>query len=145
MHKLVIFLATILSAFPVAAHATMKCESTPLTQIEAKSLIELAPMILRSKRHGAKIDIIRWKPGKSVARAKFHTFMVATTEHRSTVLSNGLIGYFGVNKWTGDVLQLDNPGGPLIGKELSQAQAHLIRSHCLMRRLKAERVSSLRR
>ena len=44
---------------------------------------------------------------------------------------NGLIGYYGVNKNAGQVVELNSPESQVHGSELSRLQAQLRSKHCV--------------
>src|SRR4051812_39415206 len=97
-------LAGVCNAAPVGARS---CHATSLSNFDSKKLLEFLPAALVSRQYGGKLSVVRWSAHQRYHKDYFSFFMVLTTATKLTSLENGVIGYFAVNKWTADVLELD--------------------------------------
>jgi len=107
------------------------CSPAPLSQDDARNLVRLIPDALAAQRIGGKLTVIDWKPGHDYREDVFFFFeLLSTKSLPTTPLDNGVLGYFGVNRTTGEVVQLDSDTW-IKGATLKRLQDKLRASHCI--------------
>jgi hypothetical protein len=80
-------------------------------------------------RHGATVSVEPWNPGGNARRDIFWFFELSQYPGSNTPTGSGLIGYFGVNRWNGDVI--DANSDIVQDPALAPNQTIAIQSHCL--------------
>ncbi len=85
--------------------AQAACLPRQLSKQEARRLVSIVPAAEAAKRLGGRIDAMDWFPGADFRNDVYYFYVVLTDKKQVTVLDNGLIGYFAVNKKTGEVME----------------------------------------
>jgi len=133
MFKVIAFI-TFLGCFIVTpiAQSRTTCSTTPLSPIEAKHLLKFIPQAITAKKAGGKLDVVNWNPGTSYRKDLFYFFFLLVNDKgmQKTVLNNGVIGYFAVNKIDGDVFEALVPS-IIEDKVLMKMQAKIRTKHCI--------------
>jgi hypothetical protein len=126
---LMVFCALI---FPHGVSAQTSCVPTPLSPNEAKVLLKNIPEALSAKHIGGKLSVIDWSPGSSYRTESFYLYeLLSTKSTETTPLDNGVLGYFGVNKRTGQVVELNSDKPSVEGAELKRLQVRFRKEHCI--------------
>jgi len=127
-----VLLGVLLTASPIYA----QCRPTALSQREGQQLLEAIPQALAAQHAGGKLSVVEWNPGSGYRAEVFYLYMLLSTKSLPTTpLDNGVLGYFGVNKTTGEVVEL-NSGKPSVqGTTLMKLQKKIRASHCIDRQL----------
>jgi hypothetical protein len=134
---------TTLWPFSVAVAANRRsCSPTPVTKDEAISEIRTMPEALRLTDSTQSVDAVDWHPTGSFRTTSFYLFMVMAPRPEDVPLGNGLIGYFGVNKWTADILEMNSPKSFVLGPALRKYQNKLRRNHCLNSLISSHRTTT---
>ena len=108
-----------------AGSSAAPCAPTLLSEAEAKQLVMLVPVAQSiSQSGGTLIAEPCCKPSEP-----FYTFMVTTDLVKATLLENGLVGYFSVNKITGQVFDVADVES--VGPQLRVLQQRLRAKHCV--------------
>jgi len=123
-------------AFLLAAPGVMSqthCSAVPFSPDEARSLLRAIPDALAAKHIGGKLSTVEWRPPGSGYRVEnFFLFeLLSTKSLPTTPLNNGVLGYYGVNKTTGDVVELNSDKNPIQGHALKLMQDKLRALHCV--------------
>jgi hypothetical protein len=119
-------------AVPYRAECQSSCSPTPLSSSEAKELLNAIPQALAAKHISGKISIIDWSPGESYRTESFYFYEVLSTKSTETTpLNNGVLGYFGVNRTTGQVVELNSAEPSANGSKLTKLQERLRKKHCV--------------
>lgn len=112
------------------------CRSSLLTPDEARDVVKAVPDAIASKKIGGELSVIDWAPGNSYNTEKFYFFELLTTNSLPTTpLGNGVLGYFGVSKVTGQVVELNSQSQEVQGAELRRLQQKLRTKHCVTKEL----------
>ena len=127
-----VFILLLVSFLPLSARPSKPCGSASrLTDDEAKILLYVTPAAVSARRAGTDVDIERSEPSKEFpARNFFVAALVSQKPTSGSVLGNGILGYFAVDKRTGDV-ESTSDFTPVKGKELGRVQAWLRHAHCI--------------
>ena len=129
---------TIVALLPVLAvsqRSGRRCLSTPITKHEAQDLVKAIPDAIASTKIGGDLSVVDWKP-KGYNTRKFYLFELLTTKSLPTTpLGNGVLGYFAVNKATGQVVELNSDRPAVEGPELRKLQDKLRVRHCISKDL----------
>lgn len=119
-------------AIPYGAECQSSCSPTMVSSTEAKVLLNAIPQALAAKHIGGKVSIIDWSPGNSYRTESFYFYEVLSTKGTETTpLDNGVLGYFGVNKATGQVVELNSEEPSVNGSELTRLQEQFRQKHCV--------------
>jgi len=95
-------------------------------------LLGVIPQGLAAKHVGGKLSIVVWSPGANYRLDEFYFYEVLSTKSTTTnSLGNGVIGYFGVNKTTGQVVELNSTEPSVKGAELEKMQSRLRAKRCV--------------
>lgn len=105
------------------------CTAKPLSRKEAAQLLEVIPAAQYAKKVGGTISALDWSPGHDYRDDVFYFFVVFTSPPTGTPLENGLLGYFGVNKSTGEVIDLNEK--VVHDPALKELQKRLRTKHCV--------------
>lgn len=100
-----------------------------LNDDEAQILLYVIPAAVQARQAGTDVDIERSQPTKNFPADKF--FVAAVISQKPThesVLGNGILGYFAVDRRSAGVESLAD-FSPVTGKELERVQAWLRHSH----------------
>src|SRR5438270_4062052 len=125
----------ILFAAGDAQQRPKSCSPTHISRDEAEKLLAVVPEALAAKHAGGKLTFVNWEAGSDYNVNAFYLFQVLSTATSTTVLDSGIIGYFGVNKLTGEVVEL-NSDKPLVdGTDLKRMQVSLRAKHCINEQL----------
>ena len=122
-------LAVILSSRFVCPQAPSTCSPSKLADDDARILLYVTPIAVAARKAGT--DVEQSKPSKGLPAADY--FVAALVSQRPTsesVLGNGILGYFAVDKRSGAVESLSN-FTPVKGSELQRVQAWLRHAHCI--------------
>lgn len=126
-----VILCGLLSVSRVAS-TQATCSPTPITPQEARQLLHAIPQAKASQRIGGAISIVDWTPGAGYRTERFYLFEVLSTKSTTTTpLDNGVIGYFGVNKATGQIVELNSEAPSVEGKQLRRLQDMMRAKHCV--------------
>lgn len=113
-----------------ALQAQAACVPSPLSPAEARRLLSMVPAADAAKRLGGRIEAMNWSPGSDFRNDVYYFYTVLTDKKQVTILENGLIGYFAVNKTTGEVVEatLD---ARVESKALEAIQRKIRAQHCI--------------
>lgn len=103
------------------------CVATPVSKSEALKLVMSVPEAVAYRERGIKVTAVSW-----VSRHEndlFYSFMLLSSDTKNTLLNNGVIGYFYVNKGSARVVNV--AGREVTGKELGELQARYRLKHCI--------------
>jgi hypothetical protein len=117
-------------------------KASRLTDDEARILLYVTPDAVRARTAGTDVDIID-SPMEGFAPKDFFVGLLQSQKPTSdSVFGNGILGYFAVDKRTGDVESLSD-FTPVNGKELMRVQTWMRLSHGIqLQRGSAERSSA---
>ena len=108
------------------------CSPSSLSPNEAKNLLKLTPQALAAKRIGGQLSVVDWSPGSGYRTESFYFYELLSTKSTDTTpLDNGMLGYFGVNKRTGQVVELNSEKAAIEGTELRRLQVRFRKEHCI--------------
>ena len=124
--KLIVVAAALFSLLQVQA----ACVPRPLLNEEARRLLSMVPMADAAKRLGSRIDAMDWLPGSDFRNDVYYFYTVVTDKKQVTILENGLIGYFAVNKTTGEVMEATSDKR-VESKALETMQGKIRAQHCI--------------
>ncbi len=129
--------ALVFSLCPTTIFASgQPCTNSPFTRDEARDLVKAVPDAIASKKMGGELSAVDWTPPTGYNKEKFYLFELLTTKSLPTTpLGNGVVGYFGVNKATGQVVELNSDKPAVLGPELKRLQQKLRTKHCVSRSL----------
>lgn len=116
---------------PLQAQIAKSCVSAfRLTNDEAKILLYMTPTAIAARRAGTDVDIEPSKPTQQYPAADFFlATLVSQKPIRGSVLGNGILGAFVVDKRTGEVYFMGD--FKLVqGKVLDRVRGWLLHSHC---------------
>ena len=117
----------ILTSFAQTKH----CTSQPVPESALRALLQVLPDVATAKQAGGKISVMPWNPGSEYRIDVFFFYMVSTSSSGPPVLlDNGLIGYFGINKKTGEVYEFVTQE-PVTAKALTNLQRQLRTKYCI--------------
>jgi hypothetical protein len=105
-------------------------DSSRLSDDDARILLYVTPAAIDARTAGTDIDIEKSAPSAQYPAAEF--FVAALLAQRptgATALGSGILGYFAVNKRTGEV-QSTVDFRSVNGNVLDHIRALLIRTHC---------------
>jgi len=95
-------------------------------------LLNKIPQAVAAKRIGGKLSIVDWSPGSGYRTETFYFYeLLSTKSTETTPLDNGVLGYFGVNKRTGQVVESNSEKPSVDGSELRKLQVRLRQKHCV--------------
>ncbi len=92
-------------------------------------MVELIPAARYARKTGGTISALDWRPGYDYRDDIYYFFVVFTYPPTGTPLDNGLLGYFGVNKVTGEVVDLNEE--LVHDPALNEMQKKLRTKHCV--------------
>jgi hypothetical protein len=125
--------------FPHVVGGQTSCSPTLLSPNEARTLLKAISEAVSAKRIGGKLQIVDWSPGSSYRTESFYFYeLLSTKSTETTPLENGVLGYFGVNKTTGQVVELNSDNPSVEGTELKGLQVRFRKEHCIGKELVAE-------
>jgi hypothetical protein len=131
-HQSFLVLCCVVLGLPCDARSQQSCTATPLSQRDAQLLLRAIPDALGARAIGGKISLVEWAPRTRYRTESFFFYEILSTKSTETTpLDNGVLGYFGVNKLTGEVVQLSSQEPSVQGKELGALQRRLRRNHCI--------------
>jgi hypothetical protein len=117
---------------PQIAKCQPSCSPSLLSSNEAKTLLNAIPQALAARHIGGKISVVDWFPGASYRTENFYFYEVLSTKSTETTpLDNGVLGYFGVNKATGQVVELNSEKPSVEAPELKRLQRRYRQAHCV--------------
>jgi hypothetical protein len=127
----IVFLV-IWGGYSLADDPSGACQATStLTDEEAQILLYLTPAAISARRAGTDVDIERSAPTNQYPKAQF--FVAALISQKPTsasVLGNGILGYFAVDKRTGEIKSATDFSS-IDGKELARVRKWLRKEHCI--------------
>jgi len=119
---------------PVTPNCQASCAARLLTKQDAQVLLGVIPQALAAKRIGGKVSIVDWSPGADFRSDMYYFYEVLSSRSTDTIpLGNGVIGYFGVNKFNGQVVELNSDRAAVKGEELKRLQSRLRAKYCISR------------
>lgn len=106
-----------------------RCTPSAITGAEAQELLRLLPSVANAIKVGATVSVLPYTPKD--ANPSFIYFWISTNDDRvHTVLDNGLIGYFSVDRRTARVVNVADED--VVGEARFAAEQRRIRSrHCI--------------
>jgi hypothetical protein len=105
--------------------------SSKLTDDDARILLYVTPTAVAARMAGTDVDVEESKPSKEFPAANyFVATLVSQRPTRDSVLGNGILGSFAVNKRSGAVESLAN-FTPVRGSELQRIQSWMRHGHCI--------------
>ncbi len=121
-----------LTSTTATAGAAPPCSaSSKLTDDDARILLYVAPASVAARQDGTDVDI---EPSAATeqfpASVYFVAALVSQKPTSGSVLGNGILGYFAVDKRSGAV-ESTSDFSPVSGRELSRVQALVRHSHCI--------------
>ena len=131
LSKILLFLSAIFLVTPIRGATAASCSATELTHAEATELLTWIPGAVKARNLGGELNPLNWHPGPPYPEDAFYFFQLFATKNPPGVpLDNGMLGFFAVNKFTGQVVNA-NDGDEVIGDRLNQEQERLRREHCI--------------
>lgn len=124
----------LLSIVPLFAQAKKACSSPiHLSDDEAQILLYMTPEAIAARQAGTDVDIERSKPTKQYPAVDFFAAtLVSQKPTAGSVLGNGMLGTFAVNRHTGEV-ESTGDFTAVTGQELKRVRAWLLHAHCASR------------
>lgn len=113
----------------LVAEDAKTCVPRAFSRVEAEGILRTIPQVLVLRPSADDPSLVEWSPGATYRTEDFFFFEVLASRRRATVLDNGVIGYFGVNKSTGEVLELNSPRRFVWGPALERLQNKLRAEH----------------
>jgi hypothetical protein len=123
--------ALLLLLVPYGARTGEACTVSEISAKEAESIVLSIPWAIEAEPTFAYLI-----PSKESSR--FYSFELRTGNERAsgqTIMRNGLLGHFAVNKRTGDVWSEDADDWHVTGPALSKIQEQIRRAHCISKDL----------
>lgn len=111
------------------------CTPSELSRSEAEKVLSSIPAALTAKHAGGTLSYVRWDPGRDFRSGQFYFFQLLSSSTSDSPLDNGMIGYFGVNKATAEVVELNSDKPHVQGTELQRVQKALRTKHCVTQEL----------
>ncbi|MGB9406835.1 MAG: hypothetical protein WCA89_04815 [Terracidiphilus sp.] len=123
---------TLGSSSTLFSQATPKCtEPSRLTDDDARILLYVAPVSIAARRAGTDVDLEQSSPSKQFPAADYFVAAIVSQKPTSgSVLDNGILGYYAVDKRSG-VVESITDFTRVNSKELSRIQAWMRHSHCI--------------
>jgi hypothetical protein len=114
------------------ARASGACSSpSRLTDDEARTLLYVTPAAVLARRAGTDVDLERSEPTREFPAVDYFVAAIVSRKPTAgTVLGNGILGYFAVDKRTGSVESVGD-FTPVEGKELARVQKWMRHAHCI--------------
>jgi hypothetical protein len=103
------------------------CTPTKLSLSEATRLVTSIPEAITERQHGGDVLTHSYEPKDG--NSEFYYFVLQTPDLQSTLLQNGLMGYYAVNKSTGEVWNVAPE--ETVGRDLKNLQRKLRAQHCV--------------
>jgi hypothetical protein len=130
MRKPPLWAALLLSVIcATTARSGNSCVPTHLSQKEAQRLVLTIPDAVAARKLGSKLSAVNYDPGPTYSHEQFYYFMLLSSMTKATLLDNGIIGYFSVNKATGRILDVADE--EVLDETLAKLQAALWVKHCV--------------
>lgn len=107
------------------------CTPSQISGAEAEKVLGSIPAALAARQSGGTLTFVKWDPGGGFRSGQFYFFQLLSSSTSDTPLDNGMIGYFGVNKATGEVVELNSDKPHVEGTELQRVQKALRIRHCV--------------
>jgi len=106
------------------------CTATPISQLEAQHLVTLIPQAVIAAGLGGKVEAKQYDPsdGKDMF---FYFMLLSSVSPPNTPLDNGMLGYYAVNKLSGQVIEAVVGAETMRGQELERFQAKVRAKHCI--------------
>jgi hypothetical protein len=127
----IIPLALLLNITPLSAQTPKPCGLTfRLSDDEAQILLYVTPAAIAARQEGTDVDIERSEPTQRYPAVDFFTATLVSRKPTSgSVLGNGILGTFVVDRRTGEVESIGD-FTPVKGKELDRIRGWLLHAHC---------------
>lgn len=126
----------LLARLPASCAGSGKtCTPSEISGTEAEKVLGSIPAALAAKYSGGTLSFVKWDPGSDFRSGQFYFFQLLSSSTSDTPLDNGMIGYFGVNKRTGEVVELNSDKPHVDGTELQRVQKALRIKHCITEKL----------
>jgi hypothetical protein len=118
------------SIVPLFAQATKPCTASfRLSDDEAQILLYVTPEAIAARQAGTDVDIERSEPTLQYPAADFFAgTLVSQKPTPGSVLGNGILGTFVVNRHTGEVESIGD-FTTVKGKELNRIRGWLLHAH----------------
>jgi hypothetical protein len=116
---------------PLFAQSAKPCGSVvSLTDDEAQILLYMTPGAVAARRAGTDVDIERSEPTQQYPNSEFFAAtLVSRKPTAGSVLGNGVLGTFAVDRRTGEV-ESTGDFTPVKGQELTRVRMWLLHAHC---------------
>lgn len=123
-----------LACVPSLAQTSKPCTaSIRLSDDEAQILLYMTPEAVADRKAGTDVDIERSAPTPQYPEADFFSSTLVSRKPTSgSVLANGMLGTFAVNRHTGKV-ESTVDFTTVKGNELHRVRAWLLHAHCASR------------
>ena len=107
------------------------CRISKLTDDDARILLYVTPAAVAARKAGTDVDMEQSKPSKQFpAGDYFVSALVSRTPTENSVLGNGILGNFAVDKRSAEV-QFLGDFTPVSGSELQRVQGWMRHGHCI--------------
>jgi hypothetical protein len=114
----------------LTAEAAKPCTSvSPLSDDEAQILLYMTPISIAARQAGTDVDMERSDPTQQYPAAEFFVATLVSQDSSFSVLNNGILGEYAVNKHTGEVISMA-AFTPVRGKALNRVRDWLLHAHC---------------
>lgn len=136
--RLAILIAALalLTSMPVSCVGLEKaCTPSQISQPEAEKVLGSTPAALAARQSGGTLTFVGWDPGSDFRSERFYFFQLLSSSTSGSPLDNGMLGYFGVNKATAEVVELNSDKPHVEGAELQRVQKTLRTKHCVTEEL----------
>jgi len=107
------------------------CTPRPLARQEAIAALRLVPDAVLARRERATLAVSSWRPGPIQTGHLYWSFMLMREPPDHTLLENGLIGYFSVDRRTARVTDVNS--NAVESAALDRYRRRMLRTHCLGR------------
>lgn len=124
----------LLACAPLLAQTSKPCiASVRLSDDEAQILLYMTPEAVTARRAGTDVDIEHSGPTQQYPEADFFSATLVSRKPTSgSVLGNGILGTFTVNRHTGEV-ESTGDFTTVKGNELNRVRVWLLHAHCASR------------
>ncbi|HEY4357822.1 MAG TPA: hypothetical protein VGN16_18870 [Acidobacteriaceae bacterium] len=129
----ILFIVALITLSPAIAQSNKRHNLTSLSDNEAQALLQAIPSSISAKRQGVAVDIEKSGPTQGFPNEDF--FVAAVVRERpaqESPLGNGILGYFAVDRHTGEVISL-NDFTKVKSKHLDEVRFRMCRGKCAAR------------
>jgi hypothetical protein len=131
LYSFLLILMISISATLTAEDPPARCASSRLTDDDARILLYVSPAAVDARRAGTDVDIEQSDPSEQFPASIYFVAAVVSQKPTSgSVLGNGILGYFAVDKRTA-IVESTSDFTPVEGKELMRIQGWMRHAHCI--------------